>query len=158
MGRNGCGKTSLFVCLTGGITPDTGDISMSDGLRIATMSQETPGSERTALDYVIDGDQGYRDLEAALTQAEASEDAEQAALLHAELDRIDGYTVNNRAARLLSGLGFTQQELHKPVAEFSGGWRVRQLRSMSGFGAQALDPDPDEVAGPGPLQPLEQHR
>jgi len=125
IGRNGCGKTSLFLCLTGSITPDAGSVNMTEGTRVSVMQQETPGSARTALEHVVDGDRAYRHLETELAHAEASGDIETVAALHAELDQIDGYTVDHRAQRLLSGLGFSQQDFYKAVDEFSGGWRVR---------------------------------
>ncbi|MDX9707598.1 MAG: ATP-binding cassette domain-containing protein, partial [Azospira sp.] len=45
--------------------------------------------------------------------------------LHARFSEIDGYAAKARAAELLHGLGFSDADLARPVAEFSGGWRVR---------------------------------
>ena len=125
IGRNGAGKTSLFKALEGDIPLEQGAIEVPNGLRTSTMSQETPGSQRSALEFVIDADTAYRTLERALQQAEADDDHAAMARLHSELDNIEGYSIRNRAEQLLSGLGFSTDLFDKPVSRFSGGWRVR---------------------------------
>ena len=125
IGRNGAGKTSLFKALEGDIPLEQGAIELPNGLRTSTMSQETPGSQRSALEFVIDADTAYRTLERALQQAEADDDHAAMARLHSELDNIEGYSIRNRAEQLLSGLGFSTDSFDKPVSRFSGGWRVR---------------------------------
>ena len=125
IGRNGAGKTSLFKALEGDIPLEQGAIEVPNGLRTSTMSQETPGSQRSALEFVIDADTAYRTLERALQQAEADDDHAAMARLHSELDNIEGYSIRNRAEQLLSGLGFSTDSFDKPVSRFSGGWRVR---------------------------------
>ena len=125
IGRNGAGKTSLFKALEGDIPLEQGAIEVPSGLRTSTMSQETPGSQRSALEFVIDADTAYRTLERALQQAEADNDHAEIARLHSELDNIEGYSIRNRAEQLLSGLGFSTDLFDKPVSRFSGGWRVR---------------------------------
>jgi len=125
VGRNGCGKSSLFACLQDKLILDQGLLSKPDNLRIASMEQETGGSSCSALDHVIDGDSHFRQLQSELQQAEQTGDQQAIGRLHGELDRIDGYTVNHRAEKLLSGLGFKPAEFDNPVSSFSGGWRVR---------------------------------
>jgi len=125
IGRNGSGKTSLFKALAGEIPIDQGSIEMPNGLRWAMMSQETPGSARTALEFVIDADIEFRRIENALERAEEQQDNNAIARLHAELENIDGYNITNRAEQLLSGLGFSKAQYAHPISSFSGGWRVR---------------------------------
>ena len=125
IGRNGAGKTSLFKALEGEIPLEQGAIELPNGLRTSTMSQETPGSQRSALEFVIDADTAYRNLERALQQAEVDDDHAAMARLHSELDNIEGYSIRNRAEQLLSGLGFSTDLFDQPVSRFSGGWRVR---------------------------------
>ncbi len=125
VGRNGTGKTSLFGLITGELTPDTGTVSLSRQLALATVAQETPASERSALDYALDGDTELREVEAALATAEAAHDGAELAHLHERLYSIGGYAAPARAAKLLHGLGFEAPDQSRAVAEFSGGWRMR---------------------------------
>jgi ATP-binding cassette subfamily F protein 3 len=82
-------------------------------------------SSRSALDHVIDGDERFREIEALLQKAEDDHDGHAIARLHAELDKIDGYSITVRAEQLLAGLGFSTETFANPVSSFSGGWRVR---------------------------------
>ncbi len=125
IGRNGSGKSSLFKLLMGELTPDTGELDFPKDLRKSQMLQETLGSNRTAVDYVIDGDIKYRALEKQLIAAEQAGDDHKLAQLHAELDLLGGWTIRNRAEQLLSGLGFPPEDFSRTVNEFSGGWRIR---------------------------------
>ena len=125
IGRNGTGKTSLFRLLMGELSQDAGEVDFPNDLRKAQMLQETAASSRTALDYVIDGDAGFRRVEQALQAAEQAHNHAAMASLHAELDLLDGWTIQNRAEQLLSGLGFPTEDFQRPVRAFSGGWRIR---------------------------------
>ncbi|RTZ61865.1 MAG: ABC transporter ATP-binding protein, partial [Gammaproteobacteria bacterium] len=120
-GANGTGKSSLFALIMGRIHADQGDVELPGNPVIAWVSQETPASERSALDYALDGDAELREVEAAMADASDAELGN----LHARMDAIDGYTAPSRAARLLHGLGFRQDQLDRPVSTFSGGWRMR---------------------------------
>ncbi len=124
-GANGCGKSSLFALILNQIHSDQGELDFPDSLVIAHVAQETPGVERSALDYVLDGDHELRQVQAALSQAEASDDGEAQAACHARLDEIDAYSAESRAGKLLLGLGFKTEQLQQSVASFSGGWRMR---------------------------------
>jgi ATP-binding cassette subfamily F protein 3 len=124
-GANGTGKSSLFELLLGTLHPEAGELSLPPGLEIAHVAQETPASERTALDYTLDGDRQLRRIEAELRQAEAAGDGVALAHVHAHFETAGGYDAPARAARLLRGLGFAPGEERRAVAEFSGGWRMR---------------------------------
>lgn len=125
IGANGAGKTSLFAMISGQFPPDTGDITRSPRLVFASVAQETPLLDASALDYALDGDHDLTELRAQLMLAEAANDGHRIAHLHTQMDAIDAYTAPNRAAQLLSGLGFPAAQQHLPVAHFSGGWRMR---------------------------------
>ena len=125
VGANGCGKSSLLALIMGKISLDKGEFSMPSGWQIATVAQETPALEVSAIEYVIDGDAEYRELEAQLHTAQEADDGHNIALLHGKIDAIGGYTIRSRAASLLAGLGFSEQEQSNPVKSFSGGWRMR---------------------------------
>ncbi|WP_299182022.1 ATP-binding cassette domain-containing protein [uncultured Neptuniibacter sp.] len=125
VGANGAGKSSLFKLLMGELHCDSGDMELPGGLRIAHMAQEVPTSERSALEYVLDGDHRLRQIQGDIAAAEASHDMHRLGELHAELDNHDGYSAESRAAQLLAGLGFSHNDISRSVKEFSGGWRIR---------------------------------
>jgi len=124
-GANGAGKSSLFALVRGELHLDEGDFSMPPGLEIAHVAQETPATDCSAIDYVIDGDQELRRLQKQLLIAEQNDDGLKQAELHAALETIGGYTAQARASRLMSGLGFTADQETNAVNSFSGGWRMR---------------------------------
>jgi ATP-binding cassette subfamily F protein 3 len=125
VGPNGCGKSTLLSLLAGDLGAESGDIDMPPGLAIARVLQDTPAVERSALDYVLDGDTELRAVQAALERAQAAHRGGEQAALHDKLEAIDGYRALARAAALLHGLGFAFEEHAAPVASFSGGWRMR---------------------------------
>src|SRR5690606_7417195 len=69
VGRNGCGKTSLFAAILGEVEADSGDLEKSPKLRIASVAQETPSLPDAAIDIVVSGDTEVH----AVLQAEAAE-------------------------------------------------------------------------------------
>ncbi|MDH5472599.1 MAG: ATP-binding cassette domain-containing protein [Gammaproteobacteria bacterium] len=125
VGANGCGKSSLFSLLLGNLQTDEGDFSLPPGITIAHVAQETPGVDRPAIEYVIDGDAELRSIEKKLEQAEADDNGALQAELHHKLDHIDAYSIKARAGKLMQGLGFGNEQLELPVNSFSGGWRMR---------------------------------
>ncbi|MCB1889643.1 MAG: ATP-binding cassette domain-containing protein [Rhodocyclaceae bacterium] len=124
-GANGCGKSSLFGLLRGELHQEQGDLEIPPAWEIAHVAQETPALERAAIDYALDGDRELRRIEQDLAAAEAAHEGERIGLLHGCLQEIGGYAARARAAALLDGLGFAEAELERPVAAFSGGWRMR---------------------------------
>ena len=126
IGSNGSGKSTLFAMLRDELHPDQGDLDFPRSWRVAHVAQETPALERPAVEYAIDGDATLRALERELGLIEGSEsEGQRIAELHAQLADAGAYTVRSRAEQLLTGLGFTQQQMMLPVSSFSGGWRMR---------------------------------
>jgi len=125
IGRNGCGKSSLFALILGQHHADTGECSVRPNIVLSSVAQETPSSDDLAVQYVIDGDKELSVLKNKISFAEASNDGHQLAELLADFERQGGYTAESRAAKLLTGLGFSNDDLQKPVATFSGGWQMR---------------------------------
>lgn len=125
VGRNGTGKSSLFALIKGEIAQDGGDVLLPAHWKLASVAQETPALDISALDYVLQGDGELQLFQTALHEAEAKNDGMKQAEYHAKLEEIDAYSAPARAARLLSGLGFSQEEHGRPVKSFSGGWRMR---------------------------------
>ncbi|HEY1589733.1 MAG TPA: ATP-binding cassette domain-containing protein [Rhodanobacter sp.] len=125
IGRNGCGKSSLFAALQGRLESDAGELDMPAKLRLASVAQETPALPDAAIDYVLGGDEEL--AEAMRDEADAGErgDMEAMAKAHHRIEELNGYDGRARAGRLLHGLGFPPETHERAVQEFSGGWRGR---------------------------------
>lgn len=120
-GANGTGKSSLFALIRGELSLESGQFSMPPNWVMAHVAQHTPSSEQTALSYALEGDIEFASLQVQMKTAEG----EHLASLLGQLEAIDGYTTESRAATLLQGLGFKQEQISRPVSSFSGGWRMR---------------------------------
>ncbi|MEK6594891.1 MAG: ATP-binding cassette domain-containing protein [Pseudomonadota bacterium] len=122
VGKNGCGKSTLFRLIRGVIKPDSGEVSLQPGKTIAFVEQEIINSDQPAIEFVLDGDVELHQLEKILAQA-----GHDAVWFEAQqrYEVISGYTARARAAQLLNGLGFANHALEHPVSHFSGGWRMR---------------------------------
>lgn len=125
VGKNGCGKSTLFALLKDELSIDAGTFHKPSQWELAWVAQETPALEREALDYVIDGDREFRELEAKLDIAEQQDNGNLVAELHGKIEVIGGYAIKARAAELLDGLGFSQEQMSWNLTQFSGGWRMR---------------------------------
>jgi ATP-binding cassette subfamily F protein 3 len=129
-GANGSGKSSLFAAIRGDLHPDQGGIDLPGGLKIAHVEQEIAAVPRAAIEFVLDGDPELRSVQAAIDRAQEAQSTDLGAATalaeaHAMMQAIDGYRAKARAAAIMHGLGFKAPDLERPVAEFSGGWRVR---------------------------------
>lgn len=125
VGKNGCGKSTLLALLKHEISADGGSMNYPGNWQLAWVNQETPALEIPAIEYVIDGDREYRQLQSDLESANARNDGHAIAVVHGKLDAADAWTIRSRAASLLHGLGFSNEQLERPVSDFSGGWRMR---------------------------------
>ncbi|KAF1686007.1 ABC transporter ATP-binding protein [Pseudoxanthomonas broegbernensis] len=125
VGRNGTGKSSLFAAIRGELEADKGDVDLPGKVRIASVAQETPSLPDPAIDFVLGGDAVIAAVLREEAAANAREDWEAVAAAHQKLAELNGYDAEARAGRLLHGLGFPADTHRRPVASFSGGWRVR---------------------------------
>jgi ATP-binding cassette, subfamily F, member 3 len=125
VGRNGAGKSTLFQLLLGSLQPERGEVQVPEGWRVSHMAQQVDATDRSALDFVIDGHAALRRLEREIAAAEAVDDPIRLANLHAAFADLDGYAAEAQAAEILHGLGFPSEEFGKPYFAFSGGWRIR---------------------------------
>ncbi len=124
VGKNGCGKSSLFQMVLGHLDVDDGSIGFPQGTRLSHVAQDTPAVNRSAMDYVIDGHVTFRRLEAEAAAAEEAGGVKYAQAL-AALEEAGAYQIQPQAAALLNGLGFSTDQHAISVSQFSGGWRMR---------------------------------
>src|SRR5690349_7169411 len=123
VGANGSGKSSLLALVRGELHAEAGEVALPPRWVVAHVAQETTASGQPALEFVMDGDAELRDVERGLAEPHASGEA--LAALHARYEEIGGYQARPRAQALLAGLGFDEASQPRPVASFSGGWRMR---------------------------------
>src|SRR5688572_1705114 len=125
VGANGCGKSSLLALILGELQPDAGNFDMPTQLVVAHVAQEMAATQRAAVEFVMDGDAELRETEAAMSAAEAKDAGAVLGELHARYAALGGYDARSRAGKLMHGLGFSADDETRPVAAFSGGWRMR---------------------------------
>lgn len=125
IGRNGCGKSTLFAAIKGEIAPELGSLTVPRNFKISAVSQQTPSLDISALDYVKQGDKALTELLAQKEKAYAENNGEKIALIEDKLGIAGAWTIDSRAKILLHGLGFAEDEMQKAVKEYSGGWRMR---------------------------------
>ena len=122
IGRNGSGKSTLLRLIDGELQPDGGTVQLSGKSRVGRVKQEAPAGDASLLATVLAANEERTRL---LQEAETAQDPERIAEVHTRLADIDAHSAEARAARILSGLGFSDAAQQRPCKEFSGGWRMR---------------------------------
>ena len=125
VGRNGAGKSTVLALLNGTLHEDQGEWSMPARWRLAQVAQHMPETDEAATDFVISGDERLIHLRQQLSIAEQSGDGMAIAHIHGDLQDAGAHDARARAEALILGLGFTPEQLERPVNSFSGGWRMR---------------------------------
>lgn len=121
VGANGCGKSTLFKVLLNELETESGAVNFPSGQKIVQVEQEIRETDLPILEFVLSRD---RERSALLQKLETA-DPEEVAEINERLTVLGAASAEARAAEILHGLGFSQDELHRPVREFSGGWRMR---------------------------------
>jgi ATP-binding cassette subfamily F protein 3 len=137
IGPNGSGKTTLFNIIAGNTPPDSGSVNMPKETTIGYLEQEISlSSERQLLDDVANASTMISKLahkiQVLQEELAGGVDRENSKELLRELGELqhrfefaDGYGVEHEAKTVLSGLGFTEPDFHRPLTDFSGGWLMR---------------------------------
>ena len=147
IGPNGGGKSTLFSLIDGTIEPDKGEILLPKKHRLGHVHQQVGVGDMTVslLEYAERSIPGLEQIAKKISSLEAEletvEESRRSALiqrvgtLQSEFEHLGGYEMRNRAEAALSGLGFTEEEHHRPFGEFSGGWQMRAelARTLIGY-------------------------
>jgi ATP-binding cassette, subfamily F, member 3 len=136
IGLNGRGKSTLLKIINGDIKTDSGSISKSSDCTIGFLNQDllsfqTEDSILTvamgAFKEVVDIEREIEHIIKKLETAYSDELVGKLSKLQEKYDHLDGYTIQSKAEEVLEGIGFGTSDLHRPLKEFSGGWRMRVM-------------------------------
>ena len=145
IGANGAGKSTLLRAISGELDPTKGKIEMGPGERLSVLSQDHfKYDDQTVLDTVLMGHtvmwSVMQERTALYSKADfTDEDGIKVAELEDKFASLGGYTAENDAATLLSGLGIKENLHGKLMGELSGKQKVRVML------AQALFGEPDNL-------------
>src|SRR5216683_535130 len=118
VGPNGAGKTTLCRILALVEETDAGRVHRDTGVTVGYLPQEvTTGEDRTVLAEALAGRMAGPGADPGLTDTYGE--------VQHRFEALGGYRLEAEAKIILGGLGFSPEGVHRPLAEFSGGWRMR---------------------------------
>jgi len=121
VGKNGCGKSTLFKVILGQIDNFSGEVEIPKNKKIAYVEQEIENLDESILQFVLSRDKVLMKWRTKLQYAQPEELPE----IMEQLSFLRSDSAESRVAEILAGLGFSQSDLSRPVHDFSGGWRMR---------------------------------
>jgi ATP-binding cassette subfamily F protein 3 len=136
IGANGTGKSTLLRLISGEYTPDGGTISKSGDCTIGFLNQDLLSyqTDDSILNVAMQAFEKQlelqKDIDTVLHKMETNyedKDIDVLAKLQEDFERLDGYTIQSRTEEILEGLGFSTDDLQRPLKLFSGGWRMRVM-------------------------------
>jgi ATP-binding cassette subfamily F protein 3 len=136
IGLNGRGKSTLLKIINGELTLDAGSISKSGDCTIGFLNQDLLSYQTedsilavamTAFKEVVDIEKQIEVIIKKLETEYADNLVVKLSKLQEKYDHLDGYTIQSKAEEVLEGIGFATADLHRPLKEFSGGWRMRVM-------------------------------
>ena len=136
IGLNGRGKSTLLKLINGDYKPDSGSISKSNDCTIGFLNQDLLSYQTddaivtVAMEAFKDAVDTQRQIEKVLHKLEteyADDLVDKLTKLQEKFEHLDGYSMQAKAEEVLEGIGFNTADLHRPLKEFSGGWRMRVM-------------------------------
>lgn len=136
VGLNGTGKTTLLRIINKEITPDAGEISKRNDCTLGYLNQDLLSFQseesivavameafKEAVEYEIKIEHLLKELESDYSEKLVHT----LAAIQEKYESLGGYTLQSQAEEILEGVGFKTSDLHRPLSEFSGGWRMRVM-------------------------------
>lgn len=136
VGLNGTGKTTLLRIINGEITPDKGEISKRNDCTIGYLNQDLLSLQSdesivaVAMGAFKEAAEYEKKIEQILIELESDHSEKllhKLTTLQEKYELLGGYTLQSQAEEILEGVGFKTTDLHRPLSEFSGGWRMRVM-------------------------------
>jgi len=136
IGLNGRGKSTLLKILNGELTVNSGSISKAKDCTLGFLNQDLLSYQTddailtVAMGAFKEAVETQRQIEKILHRLEteyADDLVDKLTHLQEKFELLDGYTMQSKAEEILEGIGFSTQDLHRPLREFSGGWRMRVM-------------------------------
>lgn len=136
IGLNGRGKSTLLRLINGEYTPDAGSISKSNDCTLGFLNQDLLSYQTddaivtVAMEAFKDAVDTQRQIEQLLHRLETEYSEElvnKLTKLQERFEQLDGYSMQAKAEEVLEGIGFSTADLHRPLKQFSGGWRMRVM-------------------------------
>jgi ATP-binding cassette subfamily F protein 3 len=133
VGENGAGKTTLFRIIMQADSADSGKVIIRKNTQAATLEQELDDFNGSVLERVMSGDPAFHAIQIEMSKLEkkmyADSNSNATTSRYGELqhnfEQLSGYEREPKAYAILSGLGFSNDKIKKPISQFSGGWRMR---------------------------------
>ncbi|MFT5169925.1 MAG: ATP-binding cassette subfamily F protein 3, partial [Candidatus Omnitrophota bacterium] len=129
-GPNGAGKTTLFSIILGSIEPVAGQVQVQKNINVGYLPQESKfSSTHTVMEEITSGDDRIKKLVAEKHKLEDEDKviSDRYSDVLTELEQLGIYELEHKAEKVLTGLGFKEEEFHKPIVQLSGGWQMRTL-------------------------------
>jgi ATPase subunit of ABC transporter with duplicated ATPase domains len=139
IGANGCGKSTFMKILSGELVPSSGNVSITPGDKVGTLSQDQFAFEEfSVVDTVIMGDSKLwkvkQERDAIYSKPEMSEaDGMHVAELETQFAEMDGYTAESRAGEILLLAGIAEHYHFGLMSQVAPGWKLRVLLAQSLF-------------------------
>lgn len=136
IGLNGRGKSTLLKIIYGDLSVNSGSISKAKDCTLGFLNQDLLSYQSedailtVAMEAFKEAVDTQRQIEKTLhkLETEYSDDlVDKLTKLQEKFEHLDGYTMQAKAEEVLEGIGFTTKDLHRPLREFSGGWRMRVM-------------------------------
>jgi ATP-binding cassette subfamily F protein 3 len=124
IGPNGAGKSTLFSLILGTNGPDSGKVALQRGTSLGFLAQESaPSGDDTILELATAISAEMKEVHRVLR--EFPDDTAEHHEAIAKFAELDGYSLEAKAKRILSGLAFRETDFDRPARTMSGGWIMR---------------------------------